>query len=98
MDELPERLSAAEMLRAALVALLGQATVLVKMLCGWGNCRRAALPLTAGKRFGAPGEPADRRARGGRGCGCRQSWRGRCGAVGVSEADRDVFEGKRPSP
>ncbi|MEE0582773.1 MAG: hypothetical protein UC328_06315 [Adlercreutzia sp.] len=54
MDELPERLSTAEMLRAALVALLGQATVLVKMWCGWGNCRRAALPLTAGKRFGAP--------------------------------------------
>lgn len=47
MDELPERLSTAEM-------LLGQATVLVKMWCGWGNCRRAALPLTAGKRFGAP--------------------------------------------
>ena len=34
MDELPERLSVAEMLRAALVALLGQATVLVKMRCG----------------------------------------------------------------
>ena len=54
MDELLERLSTAEMLRAALVALLGQAVVLVKMWCGCGNCRRAALPLTAGKRFGAP--------------------------------------------
>lgn len=54
MDELPERLSTAEMLRAALVALLGQTTVLVKMWCGWGNCRRAALPLAAGKRFGVP--------------------------------------------
>lgn len=98
MDELPERLSTAEMLRAALVALLGQATVLVKMWCGWGNCRRAAFAIDCRKALWCPGEPADRRACGGRGCGCRQPWRGRCGAVGVSEANRDGFEGKLPSP
>lgn len=41
MDELPERLSTAEMLRAALVALLGQATVLVK--CGAGGATAGGL-------------------------------------------------------